>query len=581
MQITGADLFVKALKEEQVRTLFAYPGGQAIDLFDALYKEPDMEVILPRHEQGLIHAADGYARSTGRVGVCLVTSGPGAANLVTGIATANYDSVPLVCFTGQVPRNLIGKDAFQEVDIVGITRSITKYAVTVQKREDMAYVIQEAFYAAKTGKPGVAVVDLPKDIQRAFGSGIYPAETAVREERPDLGKDQGRLDQAAALLARARRPVFLIGGGVRIAGAQKEMLRLAEQTGVPVVTTIMGKGVIPTSSSLYAGNIGIHGSYAANMAVSGCDVLFAIGTRFNDRITGSPETFAGNAAIIHIDIEPASISRNIAADVPIVADARDAIHILLQKAKPLEIGEWREEIRRWKAEYPIDMGHFGLTPQRVIQAINDLFSEAVIVTDVGQNQLWTTQFLALNERKQMLTSGGLGTMGYGLPAGIGAKIGNPQKPVVVVTGDGGMQMNIQELATAVVYELPIIICILNNGYLGNVRQWQELFYGRRYSSTCMRYRKSCPPACERPGENCPDYTPDFVRLAQSYGARGIRVTESDAVEDALRNAKQNEKGPVVIEFIIDREANVMPIVPPGKPLYEMITGKENLWSLWR
>lgn len=574
MQMTGAELFVKALKEEQVTTLFAYPGGQAIDLFNALYGEKGIDVILPRHEQGLVHAADGYARSTGKVGVCLVTSGPGATNLVTGIATANYDSVPLVCFTGQVPTGLIGNDAFQEVDIVGITRSICKYAVTVRKREDLAETIKKAFYIAKTGKPGVVVVDLPKDIQKAYGSDFYPKEIAIRGYKPNTSVHMGQINKALEILNNARKPVFLIGGGVNIAHANKEMMQLAELTGVPVITTIMGKGAIPTTNRLYVGNIGIHGSYAANSAISHCDVLFSIGTRFNDRITGKIEEFAPKATIVHIDIDAASISRNIVVDIPIVADAKKAICALLEKAKPLHIEEWTDEISNWKKQYPIDMGENGLTPQMVIKVINELFTDAVITTDVGQNQLWTTQFLDIDENKQMLTSGGLGTMGYGFPAAIGAKLGNPQKDVIVVSGDGGMQMNIQEMATAIVYELPIIICILNNGYLGNVRQWQEMFYDRRYSSTCMRYRKSCEIGCNTPNKCCPEYTPDFVRLAESYGAKGIRVTKAQDIETALIAAKENKKMPTIIEFIIDREINVMPIVPPGNSLEDMILESE-------
>lgn len=569
-QITGADLFVKALKEEKVDTLFAYPGGQAIDLFNALYGEKEIDVILPRHEQGLIHAADGYARSTGKVGVCLVTSGPGATNLVTGIATANYDSVPLVCFTGQVPTNLIGHDAFQEVDIVGITRSICKYAVTVKRREDLAETIKKAFHMAKTGKPGVAVVDLPKDIQKAYGSDAYRQEITIRSSRLPFSTYKEQMEKALGLLNQAEKPLFLIGGGVNIARANKEMTQLAQLTGVPVVTTIMGKGAIPSTHSLYVGNLGIHGSFAANWAVSHCDVLFSIGTRFNDRITGKTAEFAAEAKIIHIDIEKTCISRNITADIPIVADAKEAISFLLEKGKRLSVFDWVEEINCLKREYPIAMEKNGLTPQMVIEAVNDMFTDAVIATDVGQNQLWTTQFLALTENRQMLTSGGLGTMGYGLPAAIGAKLGNPQKSVVVITGDGGMQMNIQEMATAVVYELPIIICILNNGYLGNVRQWQEMFYDRRYVSTCMRYRRSCETDCNNPHQECPEYTPDFVRLAESYGAKGIRVTKAEEIKAAFERARENTKVPTVIEFIIDREANVMPIVPPGNALDEMI-----------
>lgn len=574
MKMTGAELVVKALRAEGVDTLFAYPGGQVIDLFDALYEEKETEVILPRHEQGLVHAADGYARSTGKVGVCLVTSGPGAANLVTGIATANYDSVPLVCLTGQVPTGLIGHDTFQEVDIVDMVKSVCKYAVMVRRREELAGAIQKAFAAARTGRPGVALVDLPKDIQRACGDGAYQKETLCGEttgrhafQSTDF---RAKIDRAAEILAGAKRPLFLVGGGVRIGRAEAEMQRLVEAAGVPVVTTIMGKGAIPSTHELYIGNLGIHGSYAANMAVSHCDVLFAVGTRFNDRITGNVEQFAAQAVIIHVDIDAGHISRNIAADIGIAADAGEAVRALLEKVKPSDTGDWRRLIRNWKRQHPIGAKKPGLTPENILEAINRTFDNAVIATDVGQNQLWATQFLALNEKKRMLTSGGLGTMGYGLPAAIGAKIGNPGKDVVVIAGDGGMQMNIQEMATAVCYELPITICILNNGYLGNVRQWQELFFDRRYSWTCMRWRRGCVQTCNSPTGSCPPYTPDFIRLAESYGAKGIRVTGEEEIEAALETARRTEKLPTVIEFIIEREANVWPIVPPGKGLADML-----------
>lgn len=577
MKITGAELFVKALKEEKVDTLFAYPGGQVIDIFHALYGTKEIEIILPRHEQGLIHAADGYARSTGKVGVCLVTSGLGATNLVTGIATANYDSVPLVCFTGQVPRELMGKDAFQEVDIVSVTESICKYAVTVQDRESLAATIKKAFHIARTGKPGVVVVDLPKDIQKMYGSGDYPMEIIPENGETETISQcsieydmKGQIKKALEQLNGARRPVFLIGGGVFVAHACQEMTELAERTGIPVVTTIMGRGVISTRNKLYLGNIGIHGSYAANYAVSNCDVLIAVGTRFNDRITGKAGTFAPDAVVIHIDIDASCISRNIAADIPIVSDAKTAMKALLENAKLLHISEWVEEVNILKKKFPITMKNNGLTPQKIIASINDMFPDAVIATDVGQNQLWATQFLELDEHKKLLTSGGLGTMGYGFPAAIGAKIANPKKDVLVISGDGGMQMNIQEMATAVVYELPIIVCVLNNGYLGNVRQWQEMFYERKYASTCMRYRRSCPVFCSSPGEDCPEYTPDFVKLAKSYGARGVRITNVEEIEAAFWYAKRNRKTPTVLEFIIDRESNVMPIVPPGNALSDMI-----------
>ena len=576
MWITGAELFVKALKEENVDTLFAYPGGQAIDLFDALYGQKDIDVVLPRHEQALVHAADGYARSTGKVGVCLVTSGPGATNLVTGVATANYDSVPLVCFTGQVPTHLIGNDAFQEVDTIGIMRSICKYAVTVRKREDLAKIIHNAFYIARTGKPGVVVVDIPKDVQLALGSDDYPKDIHIRGYNPNTSVHMGQVNKAMEVLEKAKKPLFLLGGGVNIAHANEQMTKLAELTGVPVVTTIMGKGAIPTNHELYIGNLGIHGSYAANTAISNCDVLFSIGTRFNDRITGKIGEFAKNATIIHVDIDPASISKNISVSIPIVGDAKNAIEAILKKAKNLDIEEWKNEIMSWKKEHPIVMTDNLdiLTPEYVIKTINKMYKNLVITTDVGQNQLWTTQFIEIDNNKRLLTSGGLGTMGYGLPAAIGAKIGCPKKDVITISGDGGVQMNIQELATAMCQELPIVICIFNNGYLGNVRQWQEMFYNKRYSSTCLRYRKSCEKNCVNREKCCPEYTPNFIKLAESYGAKGIRVTKRDEVEKAFKEAKKNKTTPTVIEFIIDDSLNVLPMVPPGNTLKDMIMERE-------
>lgn len=570
MNITGAELVVKALKEEKIDTLFAYPGGQAIDLFHALYGERGIRVITPRHEQGLIHAADGYARTTGKTGVCLVTSGPGATNLVTGIATANMDSVPLVCFTGQVPTGLIGKDSFQEVDTVSIVKTVCKYAVTVRDRKELGSAIKKAFEAAKTGKPGVAVVDLPKDIQQELGPDLYSANGKLRPEA-DIPPEQIR--QVEDILGTCRRPLFLAGGGVNIAHAGKEMTHLAEKTGIPVVTTIMGKGAVPTSHPLYIGNLGIHGSFAANTAVSQCDVLFAIGTRFNDRIIGNADEFARQAVVIHADIEPKMISRNIGVDVPITADAKGVISALSEHAKILDIEDWKNKITLWKQQHPLVLRTKypdKINAWDVIGEINTIFERAVITTDVGQNQMWTTQFLELNDKKQLITSGGLGTMGYGFPAAIGAKLGNPDKDVISICGDGGFQMNLQEIATAAAYELPVVVCILNNGYLGNVRQWQEMFYDKHYASTCTRYRQSCPLECSGPSADCPEFFPDFVRLAESYGAKGIRVQRTEDIGDALLEAKKTKKVPTVIEFILGREDNVLPIVPPGNPLNSMI-----------
>ncbi len=571
MKLKGTEMFVKSLVEEGVDTLFAYPGGYAIDIFDELYKQDKIDIILPRHEQALVHAADGYARSTGRPGVCLVTSGPGATNLVTGIATANYDSVPLVCFTGQVPMHLIGNDAFQEVDIIGITRSICKYGVTVIDRNDLGRIIKEAFYIAATGRPGPVVIDLPKDIMLALGSGEYPESVSIRGYKPSTLIHIGQLKKSLEFLDDAKKPLFLIGGGVNISGSKKEFTALVEKTKIPVATTIMGKGAIDSISPYYIGNIGMHGSYAANRAVSECDVLYSIGTRFNDRITGKISEFAKNAKIVHIDIDPSSISRNISVDIPIVADAKNAINALWEYAGEYETTEWLKDIKSWKDSFPLaTVEKEGLTPKKIIDKINEMFKDPVVVTDVGQHQMWASQFISMDGDTKFLTSGGLGTMGYGFPAAMGAKFGNPNKDVICISGDGGMQMNIQELATAVSYELPLILCIFNNSYLGMVRQWQQLFFSKRYSSTCIRRRKSCELRCEGPGNACPPYTPDFVALAEAYEAYGIRVSDPSEIENAFNFAKSNKNAPTIIEFIIDMDEMVFPMVPGGNALSDMI-----------
>lgn len=570
-KITGNKLFVKALKEEGVDILFGYPGACTIDISDELYKQDYTKVILPRHEQALVHAADAYARSTGKVGVCLVTSGPGATNLVTGIATANYDSVPLVCFTGQVARNLIGNDAFQEVDIVGITRSICKYGITVQKREDLGRIIKEAFYIARTGRPGPVVIDLPKDVMAELGSPEYPQTVNIRGYKPNTEIHIGQLKRAMKMLNKAKKPLFLAGGGVKIANAAEIFTKIVDITKIPVVTTIMGRGAIPTNHPLFIGNLGMHGAYAANMAVSECDLLFSIGTRFNDRITGKIHEFAPNAQIVHIDIDTASISRNVHVDIPIVADAKTATEKILEYAAFHDTAQWLEKIEGWKEEHPLKMKEKPvLTPQKVIETINEMFEEAIVVTDVGQHQMFTTQYLELTEKKQLLTSGGLGTMGYGFPGAIGAQLGNPDTPVIAISGDGGMQMNIQEFATAVGQEIPLILCVFNNNYLGMVRQWQKLFYGKRYSMTCLRARKSCEGKCGTPECECPPYTPDFVKLAESYGAKGIRVFQSEEIKEAFEEARKNTKTPTLIEFIMDPEDLVYPMIKPGGTLEEML-----------
>ena len=568
-KISGNKLLVKALSEEQVDTIFGYPGACTIDISDELYKQDYTKVILPRQEVALVHEADAYARSTGKVGVCLVTSGPGATNLVTGLATAYYDSVPLVCFTGQVSRHLIGNDAFQEVDIVGITRSITKYGVTVRNREDLGRIIKEAFYIARTGRPGPVLIDLPKDVMGELGNAEYPKEVNIRGYKPNTHVHVGQLKRAIKMLSKAKKPLFLAGGGVNIAHANEEFTKLVDMTNVPVVTTVMGRGAIPTTHPLYIGNLGMHGAYACNMAVNECDLLFSIGTRFNDRITGKLHSFAPNAQIVHIDIDTAAISKNVQVDVPIVADAKEAVSKMLEYVSECETKKWLATIKEWKEEHPLMMKKKPImTPQDVIETINRIFDEAIIVTDVGQHQMFTAQFIEITEKKKLLMSGGLGTMGYGMPGAIGAKIGNPDVPVISISGDGGFQMNSQELATAVLEELPIISCIFNNNNLGMVRQWQKLFYGKRYSMTCLRSGAACRGKC---GEvECPTYTPDFMKLADSYGAKGIHITKKEEIEPAFREAMKSTKTPYILEFDIDPEDLVYPMVKPGGTLEDLI-----------
>ena len=567
--ITGAAYLIRALQYEGVDTLFNYPGAATIDIMDELYKQDCIRVILPRHEQALAHEADGYARSTGKVGVCLVTSGPGATNLVTGIATANADSVPLVCITGQVPLELMGNDAFQEVDMVGICRNICKYAITVRNREELGRILKEAFYIARTGRPGPVVVDIPKNIQIALGSDEYPRDISIRGYKPNSIAHVGQIKKAIHELESANKPVFLLGGGVNISGANEVMTQLVDMTGIPVVTTLMGKGAIPSDHPLYLGNVGIHGGYAPNIAIGECDLLFSIGTRFNDRITGKLDTFCQHGKIIHIDIDAASISKNIKVDIPIVADAKSAIETLVSYMKPIDVSDWTRQLLSLKSKYPVTQDTIkGLTPEKVISYINTHYTEHIVVTDVGQNQLWTTQFLAVKRAKQLLTSGGLGTMGYGFPAAIGAQLGNPGKRVFAITGDGGFQMNLQELATAVMLKLPITIVLFNNGYLGNVRQWQQLFYDKRYA--CTNLLPVDEIITEHTDKERLLYIPDFISLVKAYKAQGMRITKEEDIEQAFQYAESYREGPTLLEFIIDTEINVLPMVPAGQSLQEMV-----------
>ena len=563
MEITGSELFVKALKEEGVDTVFAYPGGNNTDLLDELYKNTDIRVILPRHEQALIHEAEGYATASGKPGVCLVTSGPGATNTVTGIADAHYDSVPLVIFTGQVPRPLIGNDAFQEVDIIGMTRQIVKFGMTVRERKELSDRLKMAFYIADTGKKGPVILDIPKDIQSEKGPSDYPKEIHMRSYRPPEGVHVGQLKKAFSLLSSAKRPLILAGHGVMISGAQDELSHFAETMKIPVVTTILGNGAIPADNPCFVGNAGMHGRYAANMAITHCDVLFSIGTRFNDRITGELSDFAKNAKIIHVDVDTASISRNVVVDIPVVADAKTALLKLNEWAGSPKGGskealdDWHRTIASWEKEHPLSLSvSKGISPKKIMEEIDSVFPEGIVTLDVGQHQMWATQFLPVRKERPVIASGGLGTMGFGFPAAIGAKAACPEKKVISITGDGGFQMNMQEMATAVLSGLPVTVIILNNRYLGMVRQMQELFYGKRYEATSLSDEKGA-------------YVPDFIKWAESYGVSAIRVEEEKDVKDALIKARDN-KGPMVIEFVIPGELNVLPLVKGGTPIDQMI-----------
>ena len=569
MKISGNQLFVTAMKKEGVETIFAYPGGMVVNLLDALYDHPGIDLVLPRHEQGAVHMADGYARATGKVGVCLVTSGPGATNLVTGIANANYDSIPLVCFTGQVSEHLIGNDAFQEVDIVGVTRNVAKFVIMVRNREMLAQRIKEAFYIARSGKPGPVLVDLPTDVMAELGSTSYPTNVNIRGYKPNKGVHIGQLKKAITLMKRAKKPMFLIGGGVNLAGAQEEMTTLAEKLDVPVITTVMGRGAIATDHPLFIGDIGMHGSYAANKTANEADLIFAIGCRFGDRVTGEVKYFAPNAKIVHIDIESASISRNVTVDIPIVADAKTAISKILEHTQPMKHSRWVKEVKGWDQEHPLAMKvKEGVSPQKIIETLNDLYADrdTIYTSDVGQHQMWASQYLRLDARHRLYQSGGLGTMGFGLPSAIGARIGMPEKSVVSINGDGGFQMNIQEMATAVCQELPLVILIFNNTKLGMVRQMQTLFLKKRYMITCLACHKSCRGKCDLPGHECPEYTPNFVKLAEAYGSKGYRVTEDSQLAGTILEAREyaeaNNK-PVIIECIVSPDELVLPMIKGG------------------
>jgi acetolactate synthase-1/2/3 large subunit len=570
MKLTGAQIFFECLKQEGVDVVFGFPGGAVLDIYNQI---PNYNIrhILVRHEQGAAHMADGYARATGRVGVCLVTSGPGATNTVTGVATAYMDSIPMVIFTGQVPTALIGNDAFQEVDIVGITRPCTKHNYLVKNVEDLARVIKEAFYLARSGRPGPVLVDLPKDVTQAKTEFKYPKKVNLPGYKPTVEAHMGQITRALEALRKARRPVIYAGGGVILSDASEQLTRLAELLQIPVTTTLMGLGgfpaVIQDASGqkplhpLWLGMLGMHGTFRANMAVSDSDVLFAVGARFDDRVTGKISGFATNAHIIHIDVDPTSISKNVPVDIPIVGDCKDALQKLIRLAeeKPIENLqekrlEWLEQIREWRENYPLSYKTEGdiIKPQFVVEKLYELCDgEAIITTEVGQNQMWAAQFFHFARPRTWLSSGGLGTMGYGLPAAIGAQVAFPGRLVIDIAGDGSIQMNIQELITAVNNCLPVKVAILNNQYLGMVRQWQELFYGRSYCETGLHG------------------SPDFVKLAEAYGAVGLRATKPDEVEAVIRQAFSVDR-PVIMDFVVAPEEGVYPMVPAGKTISEML-----------
>lgn len=569
----GAALVIQALQAEGVKALFGYPGGTVLDIFDEIYSS-GLPFYLTRHEQGAVHAADGYARASGKVGMCIATSGPGATNLVTGIATAHMDSIPLVVLTGQVATSLIGNDAFQEVDICGITRSITKHNYLVRDIADLPQVLKSAFYIARSGRPGPVLIDLPKDIQQAETDEPYPDDIKLRSYRPTLRGNMQQLQKAAGLIDQSKKPVIFAGGGVVSSDAQNEIRLLSEILDAPVTTSLMGLGIFPETHSHALKMLGMHGTEYANYAVQEADLLIAVGVRFDDRVTGKVDKFAPQAQIIHIDIDPTSIRKNVQVTVPIVGDIRTVLQELNTLLKPRQNPQWMEQIKTWKQRHPLRYPQTDkVQPQYVIEQLAKLTdNRAIICTEVGQNQMWTAQFYNFHSSRSFLSSGGLGTMGYGFPAALGAQVAWPDKLVIDIAGDGSIQMNIQEMATAVLYDLPVKIIILNNHSLGMVRQWQSIFYDRRFSQTCLRRNKQCPPDCQQANGDCSAaYVPNFVKLAEAYGAQGFRIDHKDQVADVLQTAITTP-GPVIVEISIDKEENVYPMVPTGAPIHQMLRG---------
>jgi acetolactate synthase I/II/III large subunit len=550
--MTGAQILLECLKREGVKVIFGYPGGQVLPIFDCLY-DSDIRFILTRHEQGAAHAADGYARATGKPGVCLATSGPGATNLVTGIANAYMDSIPMVAITGQVKSFLIGNDAFQEADITGITRPITKHNYLVKDVKNLASIVREAFYLSSTGRPGPVLIDIPSDMQLKDTEFIWPQEVKMRSYNPTYFGHPGQIKKAAKLIAKAKRPIIYAGGGIISSGAHQELRELAEKLNAPVTWTLMGIGAFPALHPLSMGMLGMHGTAYANHAIMGSDLIIAVGARFDDRVTGRIDTFAKDAKIIHIDIDPSSISKNVKVDVPIVGDAKNILAQLVEEIKESpDIAEWLKSVESWKRKHPLTYGSKKkIMPQYVVQQIDEITKgKAIITTEVGQNQMWAAQWYNYAAPRTFISSGGLGTMGFGLPAAMGVKVACPDKEVFDIAGDGSIQMNIQELATCVHNKINVKIAILNNGYLGMVRQWQELFYKRRYSQVAIT-------------------SPDFVKLAESYGALGLRVTKKEDVRPAIEKAIKTDNT-VMIDFHVEAEENVFPMVPAGEAINKMI-----------
>ena len=563
MKMNGARILLECLKLEGVETVFGYPGGTVINLYDELFSFKEIKHILPRHEQAGVHAADGYARATGKVGVAIATSGPGATNTITGIATAYMDSIPLVIITGQVPTALIGNDAFQEVDIIGITRPCTKHNFLVKDVKDLATIVKKAFYIARSGRPGPVLIDFPKDVQIATAEFKYPDSVDIRGYKPTIEGHPRQVEKAVTMMLTARKPVLYVGGGAILGNAASELTDLARAMDIPVTTTLMGLGSFPEDDPLSLGLLGMHGSYYANMAVSHADLLVAVGARFDDRVTGKIATFAPHAKIIHIDVDPTSIKKNVRVDLPIVGDVKGVLARMLKVLEEhrdklaelkVNIAPWLQEILEWKAKHPMSFKQSTtvIKPQFVIQKLRELSApDAIIATDVGQHQMWTAQFFQFTQPRTLLSSGGLGTMGFGLPAAMGAQAAFPQRQVIAICGDGGFQMNLQELATLVQNRLPVKICILNNNFLGMVRQWQELFFDKRYSQTCM------------------ELPIDFIKLAEAFGAKGFQATKPAEVETVIKKGFKTP-GPVIMEFKIAREEKVLPMVPGGASLTEMV-----------